>query len=383
MHARKPELTALTSLRGIAAIFVVWHHFMFVAMPDVAAITPTRLFEKSYLWVDLFFMLSGFVLAYIYHDTFRIRITGPQYRDFIQSRFARIYPLHLFMLLLFVGFEGLQWFLSYFDASGMENLAAPFTGKQSVETLVTNLLLVQTLHWATYWNEPAWSISAEWIMYFFLPFLLQPLLRLQKQTYFFVAALALIPLVAIESYFGDLGLYYAGWPMLVRCLCEATLGIIAFRLYQMGSIARLASSKHLLPVFILNLVILAVPGPGVISVVSFFWLVLCASRLPKESHHVFNHPLLLYFGKISYSIYLVHWLLIDLLKEGTQFFTGTPAHQDLPLFAQFAVITMMLVVVIGLSAMTYRFVEEPMRKLLKPRVLRPSLGDQTISRIKG
>lgn len=364
---RKPELAALTSLRGIAAIFVVCHHFMFVVMPDIAAITPSRLFEKSYLWVDLFFILSGFVLAYIYQDTFRNGVTSERYRPFIQARFARIYPLHLFVLLLFVGFEGLQWALSSLGATGMENLPDPFTGKQSVETLVTNLLLVQTLHWQAYWNEPAWSISAEWIMYFFFPFLLPPLLRLPKRKLALVAILAIIPLIVIEGHFGDLGLYYAGWPMLVRCLCEATLGILAFRCYQMGTLSRFASARLLLPVLLLNLSILAIPVPGVPSVVGFFWLVLCASRLPQQSRHVLNHPLLVYFGKISYSIYLVHWLLMDILKEGALFFTGSLAHQELPLVTQVAVITVMFAMLIGLSTLTYRFIEAPMRKRLKPR----------------
>lgn len=363
---RKPELAALTSLRGIAAIFVVWHHLMFVVMPDVAAFTPSRLFEKSYLWVDLFFILSGFVLAYIYQDTFRNGVTGARYRPFIQARFARIYPLHLFILILFVGFEGLQWFLSILGATGMENLPAPFTGKQSGETLLTNLLLVQTLHWQAYWNEPAWSISAEWIMYFFFPFLLQPLIRLQKQSFVFVAILALIPLIIVEWHFGDLGLHYAGWPMLVRCLCEATLGILAFRCYQMGMLSQLASARLLLPVLILNLSILAIPVPGVPSVAGFFWLVLCASRLPQQNHHLLNHPLLVYLGKISYSIYLVHWLMMDILKDGALFFTGTLAHQELPLFEQVAVITVMFIMLIGISALTYRFIEAPMRRRLKP-----------------
>lgn len=364
---RKPELAALTSLRGIAAIFVVWHHLTFVVMPDVAAFTPSRLFEKSYLWVDLFFILSGFVLAYIYHDTFRNGVTNKHYRPFIQARFARIYPLHLFMLSLFVGFEGLQWLLGFFGAAGMGHLPAPFTGKQSAETLLTNLLLVQTLHWQAYWNEPAWSISAEWMMYFVFPFLLRPLLHLHKQRFVFVAVLAVIPLVIIEWHFGDLGLYYAGWPMLVRCLCEATLGILAFQCYRMRVLSQLASAKLVSPVLILNLSILAVPAPGVPSVIGFFWLVLCASRLPQQSHHLLNHPLLVYLGAISYSIYLVHWLLMDVLKDGALFFTGTLTHQELPLVAQMAVITMMFIMLIGISALTYRFIEAPMRKRLKPR----------------
>ncbi|MBW4933395.1 acyltransferase family protein [Marinobacter sp. F4206] len=366
-HRPRSELAALTSLRGIAAILVMCHHFMFVLLLDIGELIPSKLFFKSYLWVDLFFILSGFVLAYVYQNQFRNGVTGSSYRRFMQTRFARIYPLHLFILLLFVGFEVLQWLLSTMDAEGMDNLPEPFTGDQSTETLVTNLLLVQTLHWKAYWNQPAWSISAEWIIYFSLPFLMRWLLPAAHRSPISLTVTALVPLAVIEWHFGDLGLYYAGWPMLIRCLSEAALGLMLFRCYQVGLFSKIASGRLLMPVFALNLVLLALPIPGVVSVAGFVWLVLCAARLPSDESHPINHPILVYLGKISYSIYLVHWFVMDLVRESVAYFTGVPVSDALSLVSQIIVMVGLILIVLGLSHITYHRLESPMRDRLKPR----------------
>lgn len=363
----KEDLTGLTSLRGIAAIFVMLHHFMYAVALDVGAWFPSKLFFKSYLWVDLFFILSGFILAYVYHNTFHLGVTRSRYRNFIQSRFARIYPLHFFMLVLFVTFESVQWLLGYLGTQGMENLPPPFSGNESLETLVTNLLLVQTFHWEAYWNEPAWSISAEWMIYFILPFMLYGLLPLRTNRIPLAVGLAFIPLILIEWQFGDLGLYYAGWPMLFRCACEASIGILVFQCFQARLFDRLGSKKLLNVAFLLNLIALALPLPDVVSVAGFGWLLLCASRLRQEEKHFLNNSLLVYLGKISYSIYLVHWLFVEVIRDTTRYFAGVSVSEALSFPEQLLLILGMSGIVIGCSHITYRLIESPMRQRLKSR----------------
>jgi len=97
-----PEhLASLTPLRGIAALWVVLFHYCW-HFPAVHADRYTGAVYKGYLAVDLFFMLSGFVISHVYHGAFALRVTGRRYRDFLKARIARIYPLHLTVLLLFV-----------------------------------------------------------------------------------------------------------------------------------------------------------------------------------------------------------------------------------------------------------------------------------------
>ena len=83
------EIRSHTGLRGVAALCVVGYHQQFMAgykLPFEA------LFHRAYLMVDLFFVLSGFVLSYVYSQKIDVR-------SFYRARFARIYPLHVFALL--------------------------------------------------------------------------------------------------------------------------------------------------------------------------------------------------------------------------------------------------------------------------------------------
>ena len=77
-------IVPLTSLRGFAALAVVGFHFA----PLMAGIP---IFSKGFLGVDLFFLLSGFILTTVYSKELNVR-------SFFVARAARTYPLHLFTL---------------------------------------------------------------------------------------------------------------------------------------------------------------------------------------------------------------------------------------------------------------------------------------------
>ena len=89
-----PELKPLTSIRGLAAIWVVFFHY-------------NRTFELSqmgYLGVDLFFILSGFIISYVYMDKFSSsELVSKNIKRFLALRLARIYPLHIFHITTYGG----------------------------------------------------------------------------------------------------------------------------------------------------------------------------------------------------------------------------------------------------------------------------------------
>lgn len=362
--AQQPELTALTSLRGIAALFVLFHHFLFVLLEKLPRIIPSHLFYKSYLWVDLFFLLSGFVLAYVYQSRFELTVVPHHYRRFMWARFARIYPLHLLMLSLFVLLEIMQWWLVSSHAAGAEHLLPPFTGHETPWALLSNLLLLQTFHWDSHWNQPAWSISAEWLVYFTVPWLIYRFHHATKMLMLISAILIFAVLSGIESYFGNLGLEYAGWPMLLRCFGECVLGVLAFQCYRQGYWARFAAAKWALTALIVNLMLLALPLPGVFSVAGFFWLVLCAARVPETEGYLLTRSPLVYLGKISFAIYMFHWLVLDFLRVGSLYFTGKPLPQNLSLVGELAVFCGATLVVLCVAPLLYHFVEIPLRNKL-------------------
>ena len=82
------DIRPLTSLRFFAAMWVVAFHYW----PNLSSVMPP-LVAKGYLGVELFFVLSGFILCHVYLDS--VADGGFRYGSFLWARLARIYPLHL------------------------------------------------------------------------------------------------------------------------------------------------------------------------------------------------------------------------------------------------------------------------------------------------
>src|ERR1700712_834707 len=96
-------LPNLTPLRGIAALLTVVFHVDIVLSTFGGHLldgNKSSLISRMYLMVDFFFVLSGFILCYVYAKSFAGPVKGPGFKRFTIARFARVYPLHLFSLLL-------------------------------------------------------------------------------------------------------------------------------------------------------------------------------------------------------------------------------------------------------------------------------------------
>ncbi|WP_195175151.1 acyltransferase [Mesorhizobium sp. INR15] len=146
---------ALDSWRGLAAIMVVLFHAQIVSN-----IRLFGLVRSGEAFVDFFFVLSGFVIAHAYLQ----RLSTPRHvATFFILRLGRLYPLHIFMLALFVLFEMGKAFLP-----GLGNAADPvFSGTNDPSYLISNMVFAQAL-WPfdqLSWNTPSWSISAEFLAY--------------------------------------------------------------------------------------------------------------------------------------------------------------------------------------------------------------------------
>src|SRR5690349_25057093 len=88
-------IPGLTGLRGIGAVWVLLFHWSWMRYGQVPVL------DRGYMGVDLFFLLSGFVLTHVYLKTLPLNVRA--YRKFLIVRLARIYPLHLFVLLCLAG----------------------------------------------------------------------------------------------------------------------------------------------------------------------------------------------------------------------------------------------------------------------------------------
>src|SRR5579875_2310310 len=94
----RTEIPALTSLRFFAALWVVLFHIRELGLWPGGPLPYRALVRVGYLGVSFFFVLSGFILVYVYAGRHI-----PKGR-FWQARFARVYPAYLFSLLIFLPF---------------------------------------------------------------------------------------------------------------------------------------------------------------------------------------------------------------------------------------------------------------------------------------
>src|SRR4051794_13305380 len=100
MQPTHKYLSNLTPLRGIAALWVVVFHFSEIVAKFVR-LDVSLILTKGYLMVDLFFVLSGFIISYVYMRKMQTGILA-NFRNFIVARFARVYPLHFFTLIILI-----------------------------------------------------------------------------------------------------------------------------------------------------------------------------------------------------------------------------------------------------------------------------------------
>lgn len=164
----RPEpLHALTSLRFFAALFVVFGHFTYYLQLPILPGVGTLLAE-SRLGVNLFFILSGFLLAYNYAPWFseELALTG----RFLWYRAARFMPLYLLALVAMTP-------ISLATLGRLEPSIGLVDGPGLVVSWVLNALMLQAVEplpgLTLIWNEPAWVVSAAMVFYLLFPFLMR------------------------------------------------------------------------------------------------------------------------------------------------------------------------------------------------------------------
>jgi peptidoglycan/LPS O-acetylase OafA/YrhL len=293
------EILPLTAIRGVAAWLVVFYHFddtMPLPQPLGALV------KNGALAVDLFFILSGYVLARQYTRLFASGCSSRSYGWFVTARLARIYPVHLVALLLFLS---LPLVVAIRGRAPSPNFGTP--------DFLRSLLLVQDwfVGGALNWNGPAWSISAEFLFYLVFPLAVAALGRAVRSRAGFVAVPVLIyAAIVVKGVFvggliGDMGHYGV-----FRCLTGCLLGMwlchaagrmpfgrgISLRLVGLGTGMLVVPALLGAPVWVL-----APPA-----------FVLLVWGLLAPGHRVgraLSHPALLWLGRVSFSTYMIHYLI--------------------------------------------------------------------------
>ncbi len=345
------DLRPLTALRFAAALWVAVYTFW----PNLAGAPQTAVVAKGYLGVELFFVLSGFILSHVY-----LQAAGEKrfsYRGFLWARIARVYPLHLATL---IGVGGLAAAALIAGMSVDANVL-------SWSSLPANLLMLHAWGLAPVagWNHPSWSISAEWFAYLCFPLFAFVFWRLRDK-----------PVAAVVGTAAFLTVLYfvfeqtAGFPLTeatirwgaLRIVPCFALGCALYLVYRKAGpqLSAPAAGAGAAIAFVLMMGSAALGLWDGITVLCAGALILALAALPNARAGWLASRPAVYLGEISYSVYMVcvPW---NLLAVGLAAKLTEAPDKQLQIFVWLAILTLLPVV----AAVSYHLVERPARQALR------------------
>ena len=346
---KKRDIRSLTGIRGVAALWVAIYHFglqhtWFIPYQHAGFLA---LIAHGYLAVDLFFVLSGFVMAVSYGHFFET-FSPSKFMIFLIRRFARIYPLFAFVLLV-----------------ALVSNQTRYTSHYSLLVILSNMFLVQSWGICLSIVSQSWSVSTELMAYLLFPalFYVACLRGNASATMVFVLSVTGLGVTALavvpdgDTRFGMLDIIFPGslYPVL-RCLCGFCLGLLSYRLSTRSALADIRDSKGLsLLVLSLLLFCLTQKNLDIFDVIISFFLVFLLSGTNSAANLMSIRPFL-FLGEISYAVYFVHVWLLNPIHSLFQSMSVTPR------ITEFCVYLVMIVI---LSWVLHLFIEKPSRIYLR------------------
>ena len=353
------RFAVLESWRGLLAVIVVVNHF-------TAATHFYTYVHNGWVAVDFFFVLSGFVIASVYQG--RIGSAGALAR-FVVRRVGRLYPLHLFMLAVWLAIEFAKVYA----------VGPPyFQGDTSWPAFWSNLFLLNGFDGnSTTWNYPSWSIGVE-----FWANILAGLLLLVCGRRFRIGLVLLIAALT-ALIFSDQWIDYSDREAQMEILFNAVeysvgffIGMLTYSLFQLALRWRLSPPPGL------DLVALAIAvavfrfGPGMpplTKALAFAVVVLIFAFERGLVSRLLKYPAFLTLGTLSYSIYLTHSVYVGVFSDavyaagdwlGMAVTTRIGEADVISLGGPWvvdAVSLALVAVVIASSNFTYKYIEDPAR----------------------
>lgn len=366
----------LDSLRGVCALIVAIFHFR-----TTGWIANLEFIRNGWLFVDFFFVLSGFVIAHAYGA----RLAGQQVSvgRFMALRAGRIYPVHLAILFVMVAMELLLLTtdLRFFTER------QPFEGARSLEALVSNLLMLHSfgVHDRLTWNAPSWSIAAEMWTYLVFALTFSMLGQKARLPFLVLGAAALIYLVLYSPNHLNTTYQYG----FLRAVFGFSLGVGIQYLFERGY--RPSGSFFEIAIVALSIVFVSLAGATWFSFAGPPLFALAVWVFASERGMVsgwLRARSMVLLGTISYSLYMIHAFVQARLGELIQMRGGwigasLDKTQTSPEFSVEAIVApplvgdaltlLMLAMVIGLSILSYRWIEHPCREWTRVQLNKLSL----------
>jgi len=296
------ELLHLDLMRFIASVGIVFHHsHEFFSSADQRPYVIEHTMGLA-LFVDLFFVISGFVIAHVYHDKVN---SGVGYVTFLQRRIGRLVPLHWLTLIISIAIGGLTLIL-HFPSKHM-----PSFQPQCIADTAFLLHSFLPCGNGIYFNDPTWSVSAEMVMYVIFP-LIAFLGSKRPRLLPGIAALALMGVLAMELLYGGQALHEDRWTNLSavpRAMPSFLLGAALF--YSRQIVARLPAPRIVLTVATLGLIVGMMSGvPQLLLLLTIYVVAIAAVASDSNGAPSAIVRRCAPLGQLTYSIYMWHGLLI-------------------------------------------------------------------------
>lgn len=371
---RTGEIKALTGLRIVAALWVVLFHFrplLWEASPRLRDdLAP--LLDAGAQGVDLFFILSGFVLTWNYLDRMGPSWSARETLHFLWLRLSRVWPVYLVTMHL-----AALWIIVTLHVG---TVPSPDADKLTAISYLRQLFMVQL--WfspffdGTSFDGPAWSISAEWLAYLLFGVLALVVFRVARasraRTLFWLAFVAALPptLLLLAS-----GVLYTPWSWLPRIIAQFTAGALAcaaVRRLCIGERGRRAAG------YLSVLLVAAIGGglyyfdanpvsgmvdSGALMGVLFMPLVVALSIGSGTLPAVLSTRPLVYGGQISFSLYMIHEPVHTIWNWVVAQYTIVMPKS----VAKIVVVGLIIVAVLAAMAL-FHWVEEPARRWMRRMV---------------
>ena len=355
-RATQPAFDALTGLRALAAMWVIAYHYRSGVFSSLGATHVLPILGFGYLGVDLFFILSGFVIWHV-HGREMARPTFHNFLRFICLRAARLYPVYLFTLAIFAS---MVWLLPAFGFTVVTPSHYP------LQHLILSVLLVQTwgLTSNLTWNFPSWSVSAEWFCYLLFPLAAVIGARLNRGAMMIGVLLLLLAVTVVYLTSFNLTMNQAiGWRALVRATTEFALGCLLRALQDRVRTEAWPWTAITVGIAAVWAASFYTPLPvGVVAIPLFATLVLAGGSRGNIVSRVLSWRPFVAIGAASYSLYLMQAPIEKGASDLEQFLSPSRPIQSAAIVG-----TYVALLAVG-TTLVHVLVENPSRRWLRRRI---------------
>lgn len=362
MPQPRERIVALDGLRGVLALYVALFHLSAPLVGSGSALTPLApLLHQAWFAVDLFFLMSGFVMMHVYGAPMRSGAPGST-RHFFRARAARLLPVNLAAMAAMA----LLLLLSAHDSA---QFLRP-DGRYGWSAGLASMLMLQS-PWIDHrtWDYPAWSVSAECHAYLLFPLLAARVSQLSRRWALALVLLGVGTTLALYLSAGnaaDLERFPTNGPVVL--LRAAPLFVAGMATYSLRATGWLSRERLAIALLIALVLLLSVRSANCLAVIATPFVVLMCLQT-RSIATLFGRRIAISLGRLSYSLYMTHALVETFLIGGVLRIARSTLHWQIvhSVPASTGLLAVAVAVSLGLAWLCWTLVEMPARRWLMQR----------------